>query len=49
MPPRSTQAYDRLIAMNDPAKGGLAYLQEKITNARDSLADAPPEPEKPPM
>ena len=29
--------------MNDPAKGGSAYLQAKVTNARDALV-APPEP-----
>ena len=29
--------------MNDPAKGGSEYLQQKISNARDSLV-APPEP-----
>ena len=28
--------------MNDPAKGGSAYLQQKIANARDALVDEPP-------
>ena len=32
--------------MNDPAKGGSAYLQQKIAAARDSLVDVTPEPEK---
>jgi hypothetical protein len=27
--------------MNDPAKGGSAYLQDKIANARDALAEPP--------
>ena len=34
--------------MNDPAKGGSAYLQAKIANARDSLVDAPAEAQAPP-
>ena len=43
-----SQAHDRLTAMNDPKKGGSAYLQQKVAAARDSLVDVtPPEPEKP--
>ena len=30
--------------MNDPAKGGSAYLQAKITNARNALVAPPEEP-----
>ena len=37
------QAHERLTAMNDPAKGGSAYLQQKVTAARDALVEAPPE------
>lgn len=36
------EAADRLHAMNDPAKGGSAYLQTKINNARAALV-VPPE------
>ena len=35
------QAHEKLVAMNDPAKGGSAYLSEKIGNARDALVDVP--------
>ena len=42
-----SQAHERLTAMNDPEKGGSAYLQQKIAAARDSLVDVTPEPEKP--
>ena len=40
------QAHERLTAMNDPAKGGSKYLQERISNARDCLVEvqAPPPP-----
>lgn len=41
------QAHERLIAMNDPEKGGSAYLQQKIANARDALVDAPAAEEPP--
>ena len=41
------QAHEKLIGMNDAAKGGSAYLQDKIKNARDALIDdAPPEAPK---
>ena len=39
-----TQAHDKLSAMNDPAKGGSEYLQQRISNARDSLVAAPETP-----
>ena len=42
-----SQAHERLVAMNDPDKGGSAYLQQKIGNARDALI-APPAEEAPP-
>jgi len=32
-----TEAHERLVAMNDPAKGGSAYLQSRVTNAKTSL------------
>ena len=38
------EAFDRLTAMNDPAKGGSKYLAQKILNARNSLVDAPSDP-----
>ena len=37
------EAYNTLTAMNDPAKGGSVYIQQKLANARDSLVDAPAE------
>lgn len=37
------EAAERLHAMNDPAKGGSAYLQAKINHAKAALV-APPEP-----
>ena len=37
------EAHEKLTAMNDPSKGGSAYLQQKIANARDALLEAPPE------
>jgi hypothetical protein len=40
------EAHDKLTAMNEPAKGGSAYLQQKIANARDALLEAPPEDSK---
>lgn len=36
-------AYARMHAMNDPAKGGSAYLQSKISNARAALSEEPAE------
>ena len=42
-----TEAHQKLVAMNDPAKGGSEYLTTKITNARDALI-TPPEPPPPP-
>ena len=36
---RMSQAHERLIAMNDPAKGGSEYLQQKVTAARDALVE----------
>ena len=49
LPPRlSPQASERLTQMNDPEKGGSAYLQAKIAFARDALIKKkPPEPEAP--
>lgn len=37
--PEWSQAHERLVAMNDPAKGGSAYLQQKVTAARDTLVE----------
>ncbi len=34
--------------MNDPAKGGSAYLQSRISNARDALVETKVEPPKEP-
>ena len=34
-----SQAHEQLTKMNDPAKGGSKYLQEKISNARDCLVE----------
>ena len=42
----SSQAHAKLTAMNDPAKGGSAYLAGKIVNARDALIE--PKEEEPP-
>jgi hypothetical protein len=33
------QAHERLLSMNDPAKGGSEYLQQKVTAARDALVE----------
>ena len=44
IPCTTRQAAERLISMNDPAKGGSAYLQAKITNARNALVAPPEEP-----
>ena len=33
------QAHERLMGMNDPAKGGSEYLQQKVTAARDALVE----------
>ena len=32
--------------MNNPDKGGSEYLNEKFTNARDSLVEAPEPPKQ---
>ena len=45
----ASQACERLTAMNDPEKGGSAYLQAKIAFARDAIIKQPETPpEKPP-
>ena len=36
------QAFEKLTTMNDPEKGGSKYLNQKFTNARDSLVGEPP-------
>lgn len=36
------EAHERLVAMNDPAKGGSKYLQTKIANAHDALRSEQP-------
>ena len=41
------QAHAKLVAMNDPEKGGSAYLNDKIKNARDALIVPPEEAEAP--
>eukprot|EP00306_Pavlova_sp_CCMP459_P012885 CAMPEP_0185185918 /NCGR_PEP_ID=MMETSP1140-20130426/3662_1 /TAXON_ID=298111 /ORGANISM="Pavlova sp., Strain CCMP459" /LENGTH=121 /DNA_ID=CAMNT_0027752155 /DNA_START=15 /DNA_END=380 /DNA_ORIENTATION=+ len=38
-PEEVKEAYQRLHNMNDPSKGGSAYLQAKIQNAHDALAE----------
>jgi len=41
------EAFQRMHALNDPAKGGSAYLQAKVQNAHDHLVDTlePPKAE----
>ncbi|KAJ1638577.1 Pam16-domain-containing protein, partial [Pavlovales sp. CCMP2436] len=42
------EAFSRLHSMNEPARGGSAYLQSKIANARSALSDASPPSEDAP-
>lgn len=48
--PCARQAHEKLTAMNDPAKGGSSYLQNKILAARNALVaeKPPPPPPEPP-
>jgi len=42
------EAHEKLMAMNDPAKGGSEYLQKKIIAARNALiAERSPPPPPP--
>lgn len=45
---RAWQAAERLLNMNEPEKGGSAYLYAKVTNARNTLVAPKEEPEPAP-